>query len=118
MGNQNKGRTSGTTDRLNLQDVPLNSISQNNFNKTNGGFLFGKLGLDYFITNRTTLSLSAIKVYGQFSPNEVIAITTDSLFNSGKIAQFSQPTSAGSREFNGQGLVFRLKHLFQKKGEE
>ena len=118
MGNQNKGRTSGTTDRLNLQDVPLNSISQNNFNKTNGGFLFGKLGLDYFITNRTTLSLSAIKVYGQFSPNEVIGITTDYLFNSGKIAQFSQPTSAGSREFNGQGLVFGLKHLFQKKGEE
>ena len=118
MGNQNKGRTTGTTDRLNLQDVPQTSIFQNNYNKTTGGFLFGKLGLDYFITNRTTLSVSGIRVHGEFSPNEVIGITTDSLFNSGKISQFSQRTSAGSREFNGQGLVFGLKHLFPKGGEE
>jgi len=118
MGNQNKGRTTGTTDRINLQDVPQTSIFQNNFNKTTGGFLFGKLGLDYFITNRTTISFSGIKVHGEFSPNEIIGITTDSLFNSGKISQFSQRTSAGSREFNGQGLVFGLKHLFPKEGEE
>ncbi len=118
MGNQNKGRTTGTTDRLNLQDVPQTSIFQNNYNKTTGGFLFGKLGLDYFITNRTTLSFSGIKVHGEFSPNEVIGITTDSLFNSGKISQFSERTSTGKREFNGQGLVFGLKHLFPKEGEE
>ncbi len=57
-------------------------------------------------------------MHGEFSPNEVIGITTDSLFSSGKISQFSQRTSAGSREFNGQGLVFGLKHLFPKEGEE
>ncbi|MEO5999150.1 MAG: outer membrane beta-barrel protein [Chitinophagaceae bacterium] len=118
MGNQNKGRTSGTTDRLNLQDIPQTSIFQNNNNRTVGGFLFGKLGLDYFITNRTTLSVSAIRVHGEFNPKEVIGINTDSLFNTGKLSQFSQRTSTGTREFNGQGLVFGMKHLFPKDGEE
>ena len=116
--NQNKGRTTGTTDRLNLLDTPQTSVNQSNYNRTTGGFLFGKLGLDYFITNRTTLSLTGIRVHGQFDPHETIDITTDSLFNSGKISTSSNRLTTGSREFNGQGLVFGLKHLFPKEGEE
>ncbi len=116
--NQNKGRTTGTTERLNLLDTPQTSVNQSNYNRTTGGFLFGKLGLDYFITNRTTLSLTGIRVHGQFDPHETIDITTDSLFNSGKISTSSNRLTTGSREFNGQGLVFGLKHLFPKEGEE
>ena len=116
--NQNKGQTTGTTERLNLLDIPQTSVYQSNFNKTKGGFLFGKFGIDYFITNRTTLSLTGIRVHGEFNPNETIDITTDSLFNSGKISSESNRTTTGKREFNGQGLVFGLKHLFPKEGEE
>jgi len=117
-GNQNKGRTTGTTERQNLLTVPLTSVYQDNFNKTQGGFLFGKIGIDYFISNRTTLSLSGIRVHGEFKPNEIIDINTDSLFTSGKISSSSERVTNGSREFNGRGLVFGLKHLFKKEGEE
>jgi ferric enterobactin receptor len=117
-GRQNKSRTTGTTDRLNLLDVPQTSIFQNNFNRTTGGFLFAKVGLDYFVTNRTTLSLTGIKVHGQFNPNETIDITTDSLYSSSKTSSLSNRSTTGTREFNGQGLVFGLKHLFPKEGEE
>ncbi len=117
-GNQNKQRTTGTTDRTSILDDPQTVVSQNNYNKTTGGFLFGKVGIDYFATNRTTFSLSGIKVHGQFNPNETIDITTDSLYNSGKISNLSQRTSTGTREFNGQGLVLGFKHLFPKEGEE
>ena len=41
--------------------------------------MFGKLGLDYYVTNRATISLGLIKVHGQFNPNETINATTDSL---------------------------------------
>lgn len=116
--NQNKSRITGTTDRLNLLDVPQTSVYQNNFNKTTGGFLFGKFGIDYFITNRTTLSLTGIRVHGEFNLNETIGITTDSLFNSGKISSESNRSTSGKREFNGQGLVFGFKHIFPKEGEE
>ncbi|MDE3248304.1 MAG: TonB-dependent receptor [Bacteroidota bacterium] len=118
MVNQMKGRTTGTTDRLNLQDSPQTSVFQENLNKTNGGFGFGKIGLDYFITNKTTLSVSGFKVHGEFKPWESISITTDSLYNSGKVAANSDRLSTGSRTFNGQGLVLGMKHLFAKEGEE
>lgn len=117
-GNQNKERTTGETLRSSLLSDPQTVVSQNNYNRTTGGFLFGKVGIDYFATNRTTLSLSGIKVHGQFNPNESISILTDSLYTSGKISQQSERLSAGTREFNGQGLVFGLKHTFAKKGEE
>ncbi|MEP6949545.1 MAG: TonB-dependent receptor [Ginsengibacter sp.] len=117
-GHQNKGITTGTTDRINLPDVPQTSVSQNNYNKTTGGFVFAKLGMDYFITNRTTLSLSGIKVHGQFNPNENINISTDSLYSNAKINSLSNRITTGTREFNGQGLVFGLKHIFPKEGRE
>lgn len=117
-GNQNKSRTTGTTDRFNLLDVPQTSILQNNYNRNNGGFVFAKLGLDYFITNRTTLSLTGIRVHGEFNPHESINIFTDSLYNNGKISNYSNRSTIGQRVFNGKGLVFGLKHLFAKEGEE
>ncbi|MEO5893285.1 MAG: TonB-dependent receptor [Ferruginibacter sp.] len=116
--NQNKSRTSGTTDRLNILDTPQTSIFQNNYNRTTGAFIFGKVGIDYFATNRSTISLSGIKVHGEFNPNETIDITTDSLYNNGKISNASQRLTSGHREFNGQGLVFGFKHTFPKEGEE
>ena len=118
MANQMKGRTTGTTDRLNLLDSPQTTVNQNNYNKTNGGFIFGKLGLDYFVTNKTTLSLTGFKVHGEFKPSETIDITTDSLYNSGKISANSERVSTSKRIFNGQGFAFGLKHLFAKEGEE
>lgn len=117
-GHQNKAQTTGTTERTSLVTTPQTITSQNNFNKTTGGFLFAKIGVDYFATNRTTLSLSAIKVHGEFNPYERIGISTDSLYNSGKISTLSERLTTGTREFNGQGLVFGLKHTFPKQGEE
>lgn len=118
MINQNRSRTSGTTDRLNLFENPQTSILQNNYNKTKGQFIFGRIGMDYFVTNRTTLSLGGIKVHGQFDPRETIGITTDSLFNTGKITSFSERISTGTREFNANGLQAGFKQLFPKEGEE
>jgi hypothetical protein len=115
---QNNGRTTGTTERLNLSDVPQTTISQTNYNKTTGGFLFGKIGLDYFVTNRTTLSLTGIKVHGEFNPNENINISTDSLYNNAKTTSLSQRNTIGTRQFNGQGIVFGFKQLFPKEGQE
>jgi ferric enterobactin receptor len=118
MVNQNKSRTSGTTERLNLFENPQTSIFQNNYNKTQGAFIFGRVGLDYFLSNRTTLSISGIRVHGEFKPYETIGINTDSLFNSGTISSSSERVTTGKREFNAKGLQFGFKQLFPKEGEE
>ena len=117
-GNQNKGITTGTTERINLLTTPLTTVDQSTYNQTIGGFLFGKVSIDYFISNKTTLSLSGIKVHGEFNPHEIIDVKTDSFYNAGKISNSSERITSGTREFNGQGLVFGMKHLFKTEGEE
>ncbi len=117
MTNQMRNRTSGTTNRLNYGDTLTHVLQQNN-NKTTGGFLFGRLGVDYFVTNRTTLSLAGIKVHGKFKPGETIDIQTDTLLNGGKLTGLSQRSTKGEREFNASGLQFGIKHNFPKAGEE
>ncbi|WP_153800408.1 TonB-dependent receptor [Foetidibacter luteolus] len=117
MTNQMRNRTTGTTDRLNFGDVNT-QVFQQNTNKTNGGFMFGRLGLDYFLTNRTTLSAAFIKVHGEFKPGETIDLTTDSLYNTGKVSSYSQRLSNSQREFNANGLQLGFKHNFPKQGEE
>jgi len=118
MGNQMKGRTNGTTERNNFADEPPTFINQYNANKTDGGFIFGKLGLDWFVTNRTTLSVAGIKVHGSMNPTERIDINTDSLDKSSTIRAFSQRNSTSHNKFNANGLVLGMKHLFPKEGEE
>ncbi|PSL47852.1 outer membrane receptor protein involved in Fe transport [Chitinophaga niastensis] len=118
MGNQMKGRTTGTTERNNFSDNPPTLINQDNANRTNGGFVFGKLGLDYFVSNRTTLSIAGIKVHGEMNPTEIIDINSDSLYKEGHRPGYSQRTSSSNNKFNANGLVLGMKHLFPKEGEE
>ena len=117
MTNQMRNRTTGSVDRYNLGDTAVN-IFQDNLNKTKGGFIFGKLGLDYFITNRTTLSAGVIRVHGKFKPNEVINIKTDSLYSGDTYSKFSDRVSQSSRQFNALGFQAGMKHNFKTAGEE
>lgn len=118
MTNQMRNKSTGTTDRLNFGD-PQTHVFQNNLNKTKGAFVFGKVGLDYYVTNRATLSISGIKVHGEFHPNETIDITNDSLFNNGlKRSMYSQRLTSGSRTFNANGLQLGYVYNFPKAGEQ
>ncbi|RPD39368.1 outer membrane beta-barrel protein [Chitinophaga barathri] len=117
MTNQVKNRTTGHTSRY-LTDEPRVNIFQQNENKTTGGFLFGKLGLDYFASNRTTISLSAIQMHGNFKPGETIHIQTDSLLPSGSVSALGSRLYTSEREINGTTLQLGMKHNFPKPGRE
>lgn len=116
--NQNKGRGEGTTERHNFSTIPETSIFQENTSRNNGQFIFGRVGFDYFATNRTTLSVGAVKVRGEFKPYDFIATATDSLYQSGTTSSYTERVTTGSRVFNGTGLSFGLKQLFPKDGQE
>lgn len=117
MLHQMRGYTTGTTDRTNLGDT-LTKVSQSDINKTNGAFVFGKLGLDYYITNRATISLGAVKVHGNFNPNDVINSTTDSLLPSGTTGANSVRYTSGTRSFDANGLQLDYVYNFPKDGEQ
>lgn len=115
--NQRKGHTTGFTNRSYFGDT-LTNIYQNSATNNNGSFVFGKLGIDYYVTNRTTLSLAGIKVHGEFKPDDVSSITTDSIFNAQTKTLYSDRLTNGSRTFNANGLQFSMVHNFPKDGEQ
>ncbi len=116
--NQRKSNTEGSVNRLNISDTPRTLINQINDDLSKGRFIFARAGVDYFFTNRTTLSLAGFRINAKFKPNELISIATDSLYDTGTIKSYSERTSPGDRAFNGRGLALGMKHLFPKEGEE
>ncbi len=119
--NSRKGLTTGNTDQyfyydtLNLKNV--HSL-QNTESKNNGAFMFGRIGLDYFVTNRTTLSISGTKVHGEFKPTSTSDITTDSNYYDHTVNLTGDRTSANNRVFNGTGLQGGVVHNFTKDGHQ
>lgn len=114
--NQMKNRNTSSTDVRNLLASPNLLVSQNGLTHMNGGFLFGKVGVDYFATNRTTFSLAGIRVHGSFNPSDFLQ--TDSTFEGGPYVSYSERYTTNHREFNAYGLQGSFKYSFPKKGEE
>jgi ferric enterobactin receptor len=114
--NQNHGVTTGDVSRYNYADTPT-SIYQTLNNKNKGAFAFGSLGLDYFVTNRTTFSLTGMHVHGEFNPTQYLDITNNKFLPSGETTNYSDRTVTSQRIFDANGLQFAFKHLFPREGE-
>ncbi|HEY4155219.1 MAG TPA: outer membrane beta-barrel protein, partial [Puia sp.] len=117
MINGMNGKTTGNTERFTyLGDTTR--LLQQDLNRNKGHFMFGQIGLDYFVSNKTTLSASYIKVHGKFKPTDVSQIQTDSLSYLGNTTGFSQRNSNSVREFDVNGVQLGMKHIFDKEGEQ
>ncbi len=115
MVNHNVSRATGTTDRYTYGN-DASHVYQNNLDKSKGTFEFGRLGLDYYITNKTTLSLSGVRVHGAFNQNSTI--TSDSLDTDKNMMSYNNRYTTGSRTFNAYGLQGGMVHNFKKDGEQ
>ncbi|MET0243438.1 MAG: TonB dependent receptor, partial [Flavitalea sp.] len=116
FANQMKNRNTNSTDITSMLTTPNLFVDQNTMNRQNGGFLFGRVGLDYFATNRLTFSVGAVRVHGEFSPTDVLK--TDSSYKGGSYISYSERNTSTERVFNATGLQGGFKYLFPTKGEE
>lgn len=116
FGNQMKNRSTSSTDITSLLTTPNILVNQTGSTRMNGGFLFGRAGVDYFATNRLTLSLSGVRVHGEFNPGSVLK--TDSAYSNGSYISYSNRATINKREFNATGVQGGFKYLFPKEGEE
>ena len=117
--NQRKNIGQGETDRQNLFGIPQTNVLQTSSNNNEGLFASGRLGLDWFMSNRNTLTFAGSLHGGSFMSNDVIDIYTDSL-EGGNItgSSFSQRTSMPERNFRNTGAQILFKHLYPKEGKE
>ncbi len=114
--NQMKNRGTGETHMEDLLSDPTLLVDQYTNSKNAGGFIFGKAGLDYFATDRSTFSVGIIRVHGSFKPTEYMM--SDSSFSDGSYKSYSERYSNTSRQFNATGFSAGYKYIFPRKGEE
>lgn len=118
MFNQRKSISDGTTTRTNLFDNPDTYIAQYDHSVMEGHFGFARAGVDYFISNRNTLSFSTNFARGSFEPGTESDIYIDTLFTSGKTSSFYNRNSDMKGHFRNLGATLSFKHLFPKAGRE
>ncbi|MBC7828108.1 MAG: TonB-dependent receptor [Chitinophagaceae bacterium] len=115
---QRKSISTGETDRFTFFKYPNTRLTQFDKNTNVGYFAFLRGGIDYFIDNRNTLTVSGVLVNGKFEPNTVSDLYVDTLFNAGTTSSYSQRLSNTTGEFRNRGGMLSFKHNFAKAGKE
>src|ERR1700722_10097046 len=125
MYNGMNSKTIGNTDRFSylpdadkLSVIDTTHLLQNDLQRNKGHFVFGQVGVDYFISNKTTVSASYIRVEGSFKPTDISQIRADTISYLGDKTVFSDRFSNSDRQFHVNGGQAGMKHTFAKKGEE
>lgn len=113
-----RDRSTGSITRQDLSTSPYTDLNQQELDTMKGHMMFGRVGLDYFMTNRTTLSLTGFAMHHDGPSTSNISVFTDSLYSGGKTSSFSQEEINSSRTFNGRGGTLGVKQLFAKDKEE
>ncbi len=117
MINQRKSISTGTTERQNYYTTPDVNILQNDRSTHKGNFGFVRAGLDYFISNRNTLSISGNFARGQFKPNTETILFYDSLYAPVRNGYEERMTNTNG-QFRNMGTTVSFKHNFPKAGRE
>ena len=116
--NQGINNTTGFTKRTNLDSgVTTGHFNQDNNTRMMNVFNFGRLGVDYYIDNRNTITLNGMLMGGQFKTTDNQAFTGD-VVSPIELSYFGDQVNnqhAAFQNYNGQ-LMY--KKTFPKVGKE
>lgn len=118
MFNQRKSISEGTSYRQDLYTTPSILFNQQNNSVNKGLFMFTRLGADFFINNRNTLTVSGNYVQGGFKNDDNIDFKTDSIQNSIIKSEYGSRDSYSEFSFRNLGGAVGYKKLFKKAGRE
>jgi outer membrane receptor protein involved in Fe transport len=91
---------------------------QNNKPINRGFFAFGRMGMDYFINNRNTITVGGNIVRGQFKTNDFLSSINDTAYGFSKISETANRTSYSIGNFKNYGSTLSYKHNYAKSGKE
>jgi outer membrane receptor protein involved in Fe transport len=98
-----------------------NSIAtsvQNNNPVNKGFFAFGRIGMDYLVNNRNTITIGGNIVRGQFKTNDFLTSINDTAYNFRKVTETANRTSNSIGNFRNYGSTLSYKHNYAKSGKE
>ncbi len=115
--NQRKSKGWGETDRISITDPPTETFQSNNSVFT-GNFAFARFGVDYFINNRNTITVSQNIMGGRFNMNNQNDLLYRSLLSSSSESESQYRNTLGQNKFNNYTTSIGFKHLFPRAGRE
>ncbi len=117
---QRKSISNGFTDRTNFGNNDSSThFIQNDNSEGKGQFRFGRAGVDYFIDNRNTFTVSGTLMKGKMSPGQTSDINIDSIANGmGYGSSYQHRVSNTDYTFNNSRAQLSYKHNFPQSGHE
>lgn len=116
--NQRKSISNGSTDRTTTFNNTTTKMLQTDQNNGGGNFMFSRLGFDYLIDNRNTLTVSGMLMGGKFKNSSNSNILIDSISSMGdrqsKILRYSD----GDSKFRNLGGAIGFVHNFPTNGHQ
>jgi outer membrane receptor protein involved in Fe transport len=106
------------TDRVDYDSSYTAYLQQRNKPINAGFFAFGRMGMDYFIDNRNTLTVGGNIVRGQFKTDDVINTYRDTVLTLGTIKDRGERKSSSTGNFYNYGATMSFKHNFAKANKE
>ncbi|MEI7470905.1 MAG: outer membrane beta-barrel family protein [Chitinophagaceae bacterium] len=107
-----------TSTRTDFLNNAIAHLQQENGPVSKGYFGFGRIGMDYFIDNRNTITIGGNIGRGQFKTNDVINILRDTMYIPITIADKGNRSSYSVGNFRNYGSNLSFKHNFAKAGKE
>ncbi len=107
-----------TTSRKDFLKDTIAYLTQKNGPIGKGVFGFGRLGMDYLIDNRNTLSVSGNLSRGQFKNNDLINIVRDTNYVTEIKSDYGNRTSISTNNFQNYGSTVSFKHNFAKANKD
>ncbi len=101
-----------------INDSTTAYLTQTNGPIGKGVFGFGRLGMDYLIDNRNTLSLSGNYSRGQFKNNDYINIARDTDYVTHVNSDYGNRSSNSTNNFKNIGTTLSFKHNFTKPNKD
>lgn len=110
-----KSITTVETERADYLNGATANLLQQNGPIGIGIFGFGRIGFDYFIDNRNTLTISGNLSRGKFDNNDFININRDTLYALGNtISDYGNRTTFNQSNNKNYGTSISFKHNFAK----
>lgn len=114
--NQRRSISFGETDRNNKGDRNPNTLYTRNRNTSDGMFMFGRAGFDFFINNRNTISIAGNFGGGDFNFFDQNNIRYDTPSLAKNFTEYR--ITDGENLFRSRGAQISYKHNFAKPGKE
>lgn len=112
-----KDYTEGALNRHDRSGNPATDLYQQQSDTGSSHMFFGKLRIDYNLTPKAQLSLSAFGVSHKSDNTSDINIAADSIFNAATTHGYTYESIASSRNFQGRGATLSFKQDFKRPKE-